>query len=706
MDLIPLWSPSHCLNNDMPQVPNGFKKTTCLELNVEPMLIKKLLSAFCLTLMLLPTLALATPIQIETDSSIEEEGWWVETTVDQNKNSIGDMVELHKDNPVFLDEDNTLPLIIDFDHTPSTDEIAMLEREVGYEHQWELTHIDALAGRIHVDLIRETLNIPGVIMIELDSILTIQNGDAAVLHGVDMAWEETGYDGSGVTVAIIDTGIDGAHASLDDLDDDDSTDDPKVIGFYDPVNNPSLTNGTEVFPYDDQGHGSHCAGTTAGTGAPNYEHVGMAPQANLVGVKVLDAGGSGSFATVMAGMKWTVDNRYQFNIRAASMSLGGPGPIEWTSSEEDSVNRYANEMVRSGIALFIAAGNTVASGQIGTPGSAEDVITVGALDKDSTIAVYSSQGPTEEGRIKPNIAFVGSDVMSVAFNTGDQYTGMSGTSMATPGAAGVSALMYQANPDLSPFDIRNIMQETSTYRWCSHPLSPEEFTLAAPGNEPCPEDLIPKNRQNNVYGHGEVRALDAVMEAAERDYVFDNSVTLNMSTSLGTDNRVHMTNGDSLEFTITEGVETIQWRSNHLLDDWTNIHSYEHTEAFELEVIDIVHEIEHLPGVELQGNHTISIRGLMETGETNFSSTPIITADIMLMDVDKDGLTEESDSMFSGSTVLVGIAGMIIGVILVPLVMLALNKSEDAIDVERIKWSDAVPDEDIEAILVEEAKLQ
>ena len=143
-----------------------------------------------------------------------------------------------------------------------------------------------------------------------------------------------------------------------------------------------------------------------------------------------------------------------------------------------------------------------------------------------------------------------------------------------------------------------------------------------------------------------------------------------------------------------------------MLDDWTNIHSYEHTEAFELEVIDIVHEIEHLPGVELQGNHTISIRGLMETGETNFSSTPIITADIMLMDVSKDAAIEESDGMFSGSIVLVGIAGMIIGVILVPLVMLALNKSEDSIEVERFKWSDAVPDEDIEAILVEEAKLQ
>ena len=666
----------------------------------ENMMWKKLLSACCLTLMLLPTLALAVPVSISEAGDDEPEGWWVNTTVDKKGNGIGEMVEIHKDNPIFLDDDNPLPLIIDFDHTPSTDEIALLEREVGYVHQWELTHIDALAGRIQVDLIRETLSIPGVVMIELDGILEATNGDAAVLHGVDMAWQETGYDGAGVTVAIIDTGIDGAHASLDDLDDDNSTNDPKVIGFYDPVNNPTLTNGTEVFPYDDQGHGSHCAGTTAGTGAPNYEHVGMAPQANLVGVKVLDSGGSGSFATVMAGMKWTVDNRYQFNIRAASMSLGGPGPIEWTSSEEDSVNRYANEMVRSGIALFIAAGNTVASGQIGTPGSAEDVITVGALDKDSTIAVYSSQGPTEEGRIKPNIAFVGSDVMSVAYNTGDQYTGMSGTSMATPGAAGVSALMYQANPDLSPFDIRNIMQETSTYRWCSHPLSPEEFALAAPGNEPCPEDLIPKNRQNNVYGHGEVRALDAVMEAAERDYVFDNSVTLTMSTPIGTDNRVHMTDGDSLEFTITEGVETIQWRSNHLLDDWTNIHSYEHTDAFTLEVLDIVHEIEHLPGVDLEGNHTISLRGLIESGDTNFSSTPVITANIMLMDVSKDGASSESDGMFSQSNIVFGFIGLILGIILVPLVMGALNKSEEAIEVEHIKWN--LNDSDVDAVVEQE----
>ena len=592
------------------------------------------MSVFCLTILVLPMLAFAAPVSA-VENTDESEGWWVNTTVDKNGNGIGDMVELHKDNPIFLDDDNTLPLIIDFDHTPGEEEVALLEKEVNYQHQWTLEGIDALAGRIPLNKIWDTYDLPGVVMIELDGILTIANGDAAALHGVDSVWADTGYDGAGSTVAIIDTGIDGSHVGLDDLDDDSSTNDPKIIGFYDPVNNPDKVNGTEVFPYDDQGHGSHCAGTTAGTGAPTYEHKGMAPQAFLVGVKVLDSEGSGSFATVMAGMEWTVENRYKFNIRAASMSLGGPGPIEWTSSEEDSVNRYANEMMAAGVAIFIAAGNTAVSAQIGTPGSAEDAITVGALDKDSTIAEYSSQGPTEEGRVKPNIAYVGTDVMSVDFNSGDGYKEMSGTSMATPGAAGVAALMYQANPDLSPFDIRNIMQETATYRWCTYPLSPEQVALM--GNEPCPEDLIPKNRQNNVYGHGEVRALDSVFEAAERDYDFDDSMEIGLKTEVGIDNRIHMLPTDGLEFEISgssaSSVHTVQWRSNHLRDDWSNLHSYEHgSDTGELSAIDIIHQLEHLPGITIEGNHTVSFRALKYNSTGEYSSSPLTSTNIMLMD--------------------------------------------------------------------------
>ena len=618
------------------------------------------MSMFCLTILVLPMLAIAAPV-----SSIQEkddsEGWWVNTTVDKNGNGIGDMVELHKDNPIFLDEDNTLPLIIDFDHTPGAEEVALLEREVDFQHQWTLEGIDALAGRIPVNKIWDTIDLHGVVMIELDGQLSITNGDAAALHGVDLVWQETGYDGAGTTVAIIDTGIDGSHLGLDDLDDDNSTNDTKIIGFYDPVNNPTLTNGTEVFPYDDQGHGSHCAGTTAGTGAPTYEHIGMAPQAFLVGVKVLDSGGSGSFATVMAGMEWTVENRFKFNIRAASMSLGGPGAIEWTSSEEDSVNRYANEMMASGIAIFIAAGNNGVSAQIGTPGSAEDAITVGALDKNSAIAIYSSQGPTEEGRVKPNIAYVGSNVMSVAFNTGNGYTDMSGTSMATPGAAGVGALMLQANPDLSPFDIRNIMQETATYRRC-------EYMFA---NEPCVEDLVPKNRQNNVYGHGEVRALDAVFEAAERDYIFDDSIELNLVTEIGLDNKIHMFPDEEIDFGLSgssaSSVHTIQWRSNHLRDDWSNIHSYEHgSESGYLSAIDIIHQLEHLPGITLDGNHTISFRALKSNSSGGFSSSPLITTNIMLMDTESAfEVTEESNSSIDTKTVLIGVSASIIIALLV-----------------------------------------
>ena len=591
--------------------------------------MSNVISIALVTLMLVPSLAAVVPVQAE-NSTADEEGWWVDTTVDRNKNGIGDMIERHIDNPILL-KDGTLPIIVDFDHTPDSADVQMLAESVDYEHEWYLPGIDAVAGRIPVSLLDETTDLPGVVMLELDGIMTIQNGDAVTLHGVDTAWDNTGYDGSGTTVAIIDTGIDGAHASLDDQDDNPETVDPKVIAFYDPVNNPSLTNGTEVFPYDDQGHGSHCAGTTAGTGAPTYENPGMAPKAKLVGVKVLDAGGSGSFAVVMAGMQWTIDNRYQYNIRVASMSLGAFGIIEWQSSEEDSVNRMANEMVYNDITLFIAAGNSAGRGTIGTPGSAEDAITVGALDKDSSIAAYSSQGPTEENRVKPNVAYVGSNVMSVAHNTGDQYTDMSGTSMATPGAAGVAALMLQANPALSPFEVRNFMQETAEYRACTYMGDPA-------GVDGCDDNdaqnLVTKNRQNNVYGHGEVRALESVLAAAEKYYLFDTSLEIIIQNDPTHDNsHTHLSPKESIKFTTKGGIETIQWRSNHIVDDWTNLQSYDSADTEgEISAIDIISQFEYLPGIDLEGNHTISIRGLQSNDSGGHSSSPLVTIDVMLVD--------------------------------------------------------------------------
>lgn len=600
----------------------------------EPMFrVKEFGSLAMIMFFLLPSLALfgsTTQVSAET---VEEEGWWVDTTVDRDRDGIGDMVEFHQTNPIFLDDAGTLPVIVDFDHTPTQQDIEMLEREVDFQMEWNLHMIDALGGRVHVQDILALRDLPGVVMIELDGILEVQMEDVVPVHGVDLVWDETGYDGSGVSVAIIDTGLDADHVGLDDLDDDPSTNDPKVVAFYDAVASADVTNGTTA-PYDDHGHGTHCGGITAGTGAPDFTHIGIAPKARLVGVKVLDGGGSGSFTGVMAGMQWTVDVRYQYNIRSASMSLGGPGAIEWTSSEEDSVNRMANEMVRAGVALFIAAGNNGVSAQIGTPGSAEDVITVGSLDKDTKIAIYSSQGPTEEGRVKPNIAFVGSSVMAPEANSGDAYVGMSGTSMATPGAAGLGALMSQANPDLQPFDMRNIMQETATYRQCHY--------MGA--NEPCLEDLIPKNRQNNVYGHGHVNAQPAVMEAAQRSYLFDDNITINITTPLTHDGLIHLNPGEKIDFTLNGDVESVQWRSNHLRDHWANLHSYAYESSAELSHTDIYHQLEHLPGIELQGNHSISIRAI-----SGVSSSPLVTVDVMLMG---DMIEEEPFMESSGMSVL------------------------------------------------------
>ena len=551
-------------------------------------------------------------------------------------------------------------MIVDFDHTPTEEDQAMLEREVEFQTQFRYWLIDSIAGTVELSRIHEIIGLPGVVFVELDGVLGIQMEEVVPVHGVDLVWQDTGYTGEGVTMAIIDTGIDGNHTALDDLDDDNMTDDPKIVAFYDAINNPGQTNGTEIFPYDDNGHGTHCAGITAGTGAPNYQHIGVAPRANLVGVKVLDGGGSGSFAAVMAGMQWTVDKRHEFNIRAASMSLGAlTGAIEWTSSEEESVNRMANEMMRAGVTLFIAAGNSGGTATIGTPGSAEDVITVGSLDKDTSIAIYSSQGPTEEGRVKPNIAFVGSSVNAPDANTGDGYVALSGTSMATPGAAGVAVLMYQANPDLSPFDIRNIMQETSTYRECHYMLA----------NEPCAEDAIPKNRQNNVYGHGHVNAQPAVDEAANYDY--DLSLTLNvtLASDYGLDNRVWIGPGESIYYNLEGGIQRVQWRTWDMRDNWMDLPEFNSGDSdFEVSHSLLVDRLQYLPNNTIEGTQVILVRAISGAS----SSTNLATA----IHISGEEKVEKSDEGGSMSGILIGGLSLIVIILLVTLIFAGIKLRE------------------------------
>ena len=608
-------------------------------------------------MLLLPTIATGLPAS-ELGSE-DERHWWLDTSMDSDGDFIHDAIWIAAQNNHhrYLDGDGLISVIVDFDHTPTEEDQAMLEREVEFQTQFRYWLIDSIAGTVELSRIHEIIDLPGVVFVELDGVLGIQMEEVVPVHGVDLVWQDTGYTGEGVTMAIIDTGIDGNHTALDDLDDDNMTDDPKIVAFYDAINNPGATNGTEIFPYDDNGHGTHCAGITAGTGAPNYQHIGVAPRANLVGVKVLDGGGSGSFAAVMAGMQWTVEKRHEFNIRAASMSLGAlTGAIEWTSSEEESVNRMANEMMRAGVTLFIAAGNSGGTATIGTPGSAEDVITVGSLDKDTSIAIYSSQGPTEEGRVKPNIAFVGSSVNAPDANTGDGYVALSGTSMATPGAAGVAVLMYQANPDLSPFDIRNIMQETSTYRECHYMLA----------NEPCAEDAIPKNRQNNVYGHGHVNAQPAVDEAANYDY--DLSLTLNvtLASDYGLDNRVWIGPGESISYNLEGGIQRVQWRTWDMRDNWMDLPEFNSGDSdFEVSHSLLVDRLQYLPNNTIEGTQVILVRAISGAS----SSTNLATA----IHISGEEKVERSDDAGSMSGILIGGLSLIVIILLITLIFAGMQ---------------------------------
>jgi len=593
----------------------------------------------------------------EESSSVVDLPWWETTNMDKDRDKIHDAVWMAvagMSGGGWVDDDGRIGVIVDFDHTPSIEDEILLEESIDFIVQWRYHLIDSIAGRVAVDHLFELTEIDGVVLIELDGRLEVQMEDVVPYHGVDTVWEDTGYTGTGSVVAIIDTGIDSDHAGLDDLDDINGTDDPKVIAFYDPVNTPGLTNGTEVKAYDDQGHGTHCAGITAGTGAPEMVHVGVAPQAQLVGVKVLDSGGSGSFATVMAGMEWTVEKKHVFNIRAASMSLGGPGAIEWTSSEEESVNRMGNRMMAEGIALFIAAGNSAGPGTIGTPGSAEDVITVGSLDKNGAIAAYSSEGPTEENRVKPNIAFIGSDVMAPDFNTGTGYTAKSGTSMATPGAAGLAALMYQANPDISPFDVRNIMQETAIYRQCHYMFA----------NQPCAEDLIPKNRQNNVYGHGETRSPESVTEAANYVYGLDMSMNISLLSDPTTaDNKVHVSPGEGIDYSLTGNPVEVQWRTWDMRDTWMDLVGHDLGEE-EVTVTHsmLVDRLQELPEVEIEGNHTILLRSIRGP---NASANMVTHIQVMGAEPAPDVVEETTGTVFALTAIIILMATIIGGLLII-----------------------------------------
>ncbi len=279
---------------------------------------------------------------------------------------------------------------------------------------------------------------PDVEMIWLDEKVHTTLEMSVPLLGVPQVWEN-GFTGRGIVVGVVDTGIDSTHADLVG----------RVKAYKD------FTGEGEI---DNNGHGTHVAGIIGGTGAASQgKFRGVAHECEFVAAKVLKGNGGGLMSDVIAGLEYCVDQK----VHIINMSLGGGSANDGT----DALSVACDSAVDLGIVLCVAAGNSgPGAGTVGSPGCARKVITIGATDKQDGIAAYSSRGPTSDGRVKPDVCFPGSSITAArAKNTAmgvpqnDFYTTASGTSMATPHAAGTCALILQKAPTLKPVEIKTLL---------------------------------------------------------------------------------------------------------------------------------------------------------------------------------------------------------------------------------------------------------
>jgi len=269
-----------------------------------------------------------------------------------------------------------------------------------------------------------------------------------------------GNTGTGVKIAIIDTGIDYTHPDLND----------NYKGGYDFVNN-------DADPKDDNGHGTHCAGIAAAE-SNGVGVIGVAPQAYLYAVKVLNSRGSGTLSGIILGIEWSVNN----NMQVASMSLG-------TSTYTQSLKDACDNAYVAGLILVAAAGNE-GDGNPDTieysyPAAYESVIAVGATDIYDVAPYWSNTGPYVE-LAAPGVSIYSTLPtyrVTLSRSYGYNYGTLSGTSMACPHVTGTVALVISSDPTLTSTQVRDRLITTA--------------------------DDLGTTGKDNVYGYGLVDADEA-----------------------------------------------------------------------------------------------------------------------------------------------------------------------------------------------------
>lgn len=273
---------------------------------------------------------------------------------------------------------------------------------------------------------------------------SLLNTIVPVVGGIGV--KKTGFTGKMVTIAVLDTGV-YPHEDL-------KYPTNRIIAWADFINNKPI-------PYDDNGHGTHVAGIIAGNGSSSFgKYCGMAPDANLAVVKVLDQNGNGSLSAIIEGIDWCIKNRAKYNIRIINLSFGA---IAQNSYRTDLLCRATSKAWENGIVVCTAAGNDgPGAGTINTPGINPKIITIGNLDHRRTV-IYdddqvhptSSRGPTRDRIKKPDLLAPGTNIISLRLGGG--YRSLTGTSMAASLVSGAVALILEKDPKLQPNQVKRIL---------------------------------------------------------------------------------------------------------------------------------------------------------------------------------------------------------------------------------------------------------
>ena len=487
--------------------------------------------------------------------------WWSDWSRDTNQDKIDDRLTwlLTQSSDMYSQwwkraDPGYARVFVDYDHHPSTADVKALE-DLGAIVTMRPIYLDSLIANVPLNIIHSEsplLQLSGLVMLEDLGLAETHMNEAAPNMGVNQVWSQYGYDGTGVTIAVLDTGVRGDHEGLNDMDDEltigcEQPDpdplnpnpviidcDPKISAFYDAVITDSEQPAGES--YDSGTHGSHVAGIAAGTGggqvsADGARYIGVAPGAWVINILACC---DGDIQDIIEGAEWAIVNKNSKGIDILTSSLGEQQfEIHFDNDGSSAWSQQMDAVAASGIITFLSAGNEFGGATfagcntIDSPGDANLPITVASLDKDLGLAIYSSRGYTSDGRVKPDVSVIGSNIMAPDAATSDGYTSKSGTSMATPLMAGIAALMVEANPDITHDQVKAIISADSIER--------DLQLLDDPGFNDC---SILESRPDNEFGFGQADPLQFVQSAGSIDSTLNITMDIKNLQHVGNESSI------------------------------------------------------------------------------------------------------------------------------------------------------------------------